>query len=264
MEPEVWRLPASVPLIALGLFFAAILGVIIRSTLQERRQRRERHEELLSFGFTLLAAAPTGLVRKVGAFRGGGTLRSGGDRTGPLTLQNVYHREIAGGDVYLFDVKAADDGASSGPISANLAVIAPALHLPRLTLVPELNLDGPMGDMLGRMAKNALQWANTRMGLQPVILEAMPAFAHHYTALGSDAGAVRAFLTPARLTGLLTLDRKYAIEGEDDTFVLSTGLAAVMAGGRGGEREATEPYTLGMDAEALLALFCEQPHDSAT
>ncbi len=261
MQSNVWSYPTIALIVAPVLFVAAVMGVIIWSSLHERRQRRDRHDELLSFGFTPLPAAPTELLRRVGSLRNGDPLRDG-DTPQEVVLRRVYHQPMAGADMYLYEMQSSDSGSSTGRLSSDLAVIAPALRLPRLTLVPHFSLHGAMGDILGGLAKNAVNSAHLRMGLLPVKIDDPPSFTLHYAVMGHDAGAVRAFLTPARLLDLLALDRKYAIEGEADIFVISTAMAELMTV-RGSEGHGLiDAYTLRQDAEELLALFGERKYAS--
>jgi hypothetical protein len=255
MQTAYGTLPIGALLLA--LFVALVLGAIAWAVVHEKHQRRALHEELRGFGFTLVATPPVHLVRKVSAFGSPG--REAG--AAPTALRNVYHRTLAGGDLYLYDIE--DTHGSGGALPGYLAIIAPALRLPRLMLVPALMMPGAMGDLLGGVARNALNWAGTSKGLHPVPLEHVAGFARHYTAMGLDEDAVRAFLTPERMTGILTLDHKHAIEGEEDTFVIATGVAAAMASQARSDDAAIDVYTLSRDAEILLALLGENSHPKA-
>jgi hypothetical protein len=256
--------------VLLALFVTLILGAILWATLHERRQRRALHDELHDLGFTEVLTPPANLIDKVSALHGGNFRGQGRERgSQPLTLRNVFHRPIEGGDLYLFDAEDGNGDSSGGGLSKYLAIVAPALRLPRLALVPELNLTGAMRDLLGGVARNALNWASTSKGLQPIALDGMPgfeehsAFTRHYTVMGLDDVAVRDFLTPARLDALLALDHKYAIEGEDDVLMLWTGVAAAMAVQSGLDDASIDVYSLQKDAKDLLALLGESSHPVA-
>jgi len=188
--------------------FTLLAVGLVRANAQRLRAQREQMQRM---GYTPLANAPEELTARIAVLRG----RS----PKVIDLRNVSERSLYDGHIYVFDVidKKGNEKTTVG--MRVVAVIAPALRLPRLHLFPRLDARHRRGWM-AKAAEKLVRWAATQAGLQPLEVAISPAFDDRYWVFGNDARAVREFLGNGRGTRLAGLEVPYTISTQGDTFTI--------------------------------------------
>jgi hypothetical protein len=113
--------------------------------------------------------------------------------------------------------------------------------------------------MVGGLLERAYDLVTERGGLVRTSFPDDIEFDERFAILGTDAGAVEAFLTPARRTALLTLPQDVVVVARDDTVTLSA-----YATPSAGVTDIEQVQSRRELAEALLvALAARSPSDGA-
>lgn len=221
------------------MIVAAFLALLIWVITSERRRVQVEADQVQRMGFTPLEPPPPDLITRVGALR-----LSRPDQG--FELRRVFHRPISGGDLYIFDleIKGGEDSADE---HGSVAVLAQGLDLPRLMLLPKPSVQGAVGGWMSQLAERLIGWAAERSGL---VAFDLPELHQHYIVMGQDEVAVRRFLTRERITRLVTMERRYVINGKGDIFVLSRSVEQ-----RAQPARMETLYPMREDAEQLLAWF---------
>lgn len=248
MEESTSLFEQIYPFLGIFLLVATVLLGLWLFVRWWQRQRRWR-QEVAQLGYTPLTAIPSGLGDRVAAVHG----RLGDHR---LRLGDLFHRPLAAGDLYLFNL--LDRGGEESPRTAGvLAIVSSSLDLPRFRLLPRYDVAAVRhgSERMLAVAEQRLEQQGRLGGFRRVALAGSPAFRNRYLVFATDEREMRAFLTPGRREGLATLATLYRIEGVGDTCLLFPHLSP-HALARGEHPVVDEAARLA-DAERLLALFLE-------
>ncbi|MBN1248129.1 MAG: hypothetical protein JXC32_10760 [Anaerolineae bacterium] len=231
-------------LIIAFVVIAVVFVAVVVAVASQRRSEENREEALLRLGYEPVRPPPQELVDRILSLR-----RSGGHQK--LELRQVFWRSIAGGEIYVFDLLDTAGDETSSLVDTALAVVSPALDLPRFTVIPRLALSGQANGLLARLADKALAWAASRAGVEEITFDGDLEFNEAFITLTDEASAASTFLTDRRRTEILQMERRYVIDAEADTFVLSRNPSEQQT-----ERPLSErTFEQREDAERILSWF---------
>lgn len=228
------------------LLSGLLLGVWFFGRWWQRQQARR--QRLAGLGYTPQAQTPAALLARVAA-----VYRRQGQRQ--FRLDDLFHRPLAGGDLYLFDLVDKTEGEN--PVVAEvLAVVSPHLDLPHFRLEPRSG-DGDSQRLPGvGWRPRAAEGRGSGDGFTVLEFGDMPAFDERYQVWAEEEGAVRSFLTAGRGEQLVDLKRSYRIAAAGEAFTM------VRAGSarppRSEEGASLDEAARLADAETLLALFRDE------
>ena len=216
-----------------------------------RRRQQQRQQELDRLGYEPLSALPAGLRERVSAVLG-----RLGDRG--VRLGDLFHHPLPEGDLYLFKLVNRGEGEHTG-LDSLLAVVAPALDLPRFRLMPryQLPVDGHARAGVLAGAEQLLAAQGRTGGYRQINFAGSPTFCDRYLVFATDETETRHFLSRARRRALASIARRYRIVGVGDTFLLEAHLSprALAAG----VPPAPDEEARLADAQRILALFLAPP-----
>ncbi|MBE0699636.1 MAG: hypothetical protein IH586_22150 [Anaerolineaceae bacterium] len=197
------------PLLVLAAFlliFAAVIYAMLSST---RRDRERKLQAAQALGFSPLEPDPA-LVETISTI-----YRGLHDTSGRYELRNVSRKHINAGECYLLDLIHISNHESSYPETQAVAILSPALHLPRFALLPKLDMEGAAA----RLANQAIEWLIAKLGPK-VDFTGCPDFDRRYIIGAPDPQAVSDFFTPA-LLNYLAHTSQFAVRANQDGFIFS-------------------------------------------
>lgn len=203
----------SIGLIITFVVIAGIFIAVILAAVSQRREQEHREETLFRLGYTPVTPAPQQLVDRIAGLRRPGSQK--------VELQRAFRRPIAGGEIYVFDLVDAGGDETSSIADGAVAIVSPVLDLPRFTIVPHFDFGGRASGMLMQLAERAISWAAARSGLEEISFEGDLEFNAAFITLAEDPEATTAFLTGQRRTELLQMERRYVIDAEGNTLMMS-------------------------------------------
>lgn len=208
---------ALAPYIGIAAF--ALVGFVIYRLLAGERERKARRgREAALQGFRPVTPPDPSVVERIVALH----RRPG--RTA-LEVRELHRRDSADRTLHLFNL--ADTSSEDTDLVCDRAVLimAPALRLPRFTLLPQLEREGTLARVANWVIRNAPGAAGEK-----VDFAGSPAFRDRYVLMAPDPDAARRFFTADRLARLAET-RFWMVEGEGEGLTLDR-LAIGATGGR--------------------------------
>jgi hypothetical protein len=197
---------ALAPFIGIAAF--ALVGfVIYRMIAADRKRKTQRAGEAAARGFRPVTPPDPNVVEWIVALH-----RRPGRKS--LEVRELFHRDAGDHGLYLFDL-ADTSGEDAGLVCHGaVAILAPALRLPRFTLVPQVESEG----RLARLTNWIIQRLPTAGGARVEFPQA-PAFQQRYALMAEDEAAARAFFKASRLAHLAET-RYWMMEGSGQALTL--------------------------------------------
>ena len=130
-------------------------------------------------------------------------------------LNNVFHKRIPDGDMYLFDLINTAGEEDSLTEEQAIALISHYLDLPKFTLFPQLVAEGTGVNFTNRL----LRWVVKKAG-NPIDFPGQPDFQERYLVSSPEEDKTRQFLDDRKLHLLAQLQMT-GIHAGGDMFVLS-------------------------------------------
>jgi len=212
-----------------------VVFLIYKGTMSAREAREEKHRGLRALGFEPLASTPSEVAEAILA------LHQRGKRP-EHKIEEAFERRGSADRLYLFDLKdSSGDRFHHGVIAA----FSPRLHVPRLTIFPRLEGEGPLS-ALGNLLLKKLGQSHGGT----VDFASHPRFARRHFVSGPDEAAIRRFLSDRRLDRIAELGHM-AVEAEGDRFTHQE----VHFGRRGTVTARTEVAQHVQQVEELLQVF---------
>lgn len=192
----------------IGLVAFALVGFVIYRLLAGERERKARQgREAALQGFRPVTPPDPAVVERIIALH----RRPG--RTA-LEVRDLLRRDDGDRTLYLFDLADTSDENVDLLCDRALLMVAPALALPRFSLVPQLEQQGT----LGRLANWVIRQAPGGGG-NKVEFPTAPAFQQRYAFMADDEPAIRRFFTAERLARLAET-RYWIVEAGADGLTL--------------------------------------------
>lgn len=213
---------SSLPLNLTGILIALAIvalfgGVVFWVTRLDKKKKEAEKQVLLSLGFTQVEQPGADIVERLIAINRHSPRQS-------FTLLSLYERRVEGGTYLIYDLFENSGNQKSFRHGSNaIAVIAPEMNLPRVSLVSRVSYGQQSAPWMVNAVEKVMDFAMNLSHLNRLSFAESPDIDSKLIVMAEDEIDARAFFTEERLRQFIWLAEPGRLSGIDccgDLFIL--------------------------------------------